>query len=241
MHGDTTTIMGEGGMARFTEEPFIEENGSLTWREGTKVSLDPEVVGSITKPFSPDGGLKLLDGNLGRAVIKTSAVKEENRVVKAPAMVFDGQDEFLEAFKAGQLEKDLVAVIRFQGPKANGMPELHKLTPSLGVLQDKGYKVALVTDGRMSGASGKVPAAIHVTPEVSQKGPLGKVRNGDMILLDGVNGVLEAQVDDSEWGSRPHAESDLSANNFGMGRELFAPLRALVNGAEQGATIFSEV
>jgi phosphogluconate dehydratase len=182
-----------------------------------------------------------LTGNLGRAVIKTSAVKQEHLIVHAPARVFDDQNDFLEAFKNGELEGDLVAVIRFQGPRANGMPELHKLTPSLGVLQDKGYKVAIVTDGRMSGASGKVPAAIHVTPECLLDGPLGKVRDGDMITVDGLNGRLHADVDEAEWEQRKIPELNQTSHHHGFGRELFAPFRAAVSPAEEGATVFANL
>jgi phosphogluconate dehydratase len=189
-------------------------------------------------PFAPDGGLKLLSGNLGRAVIKVSAVKPQHRKVHAPARIFDTQEAFMAAFHAGLLEGDFVAILRFQGPRANGMPELHALTPALGILQDQGRHVALVTDGRMSGASGKVPAAIHVTPEVLGGGPLGLVREGDMILLDADNGILEAQVATDEWAGRTPPQADLSANGVGMGRELFAMFRNAISAAEEGATTF---
>ncbi|MEJ8824936.1 dihydroxy-acid dehydratase, partial [Variovorax humicola] len=182
--------------------------------------------------------LKLLGGNLGRAVIKTSAVKPEHRVVQAPALVFDTQEAVMAAFDRGELRRDFVAVVRFQGPRANGMPELHKLTPLLGVLQDQGFRVALVTDGRMSGASGKVPAAIHVTPECLAGGPLARVRDGDMIVLDGERGLLEARVDAAEWQARQPALADLEESRHGMGRELFAAFRANALGAEEGAVTF---
>lgn len=236
MHNEVTTIMGDGLEAYF-QEPFLDD-GKLVWREGPITTQDAEVVGSVEKPFSKDGGLKLMEGNLGRGVIKISAVKEAHQVVHAPARVFDSQNAMMDAFKAGELEGDMVAVVRFQGPKANGMPELHKLTPPLGVLQDKGFKVALVTDGRMSGASGKVPAAIHVTPEVLDGGPLGKIRDGDMILLDAKQGILRAEVDEATWAAREQPEADLSGNEWGMGRDLFSPMRMAVNGAEAGATVF---
>ncbi|MFM2041692.1 MAG: hypothetical protein RLY86_268, partial [Pseudomonadota bacterium] len=171
-------------------------------------------------------------------VIKVSAVKPQHRIVEAPARVFDGQEAMLAAFKAGELNRDVIVVVRFQGPKSNGMPELHKLTPSLGVLQDKGFKVALVTDGRMSGASGKVPAAIHVTPEVLAGGPLGLVRDGDIIRLDAEAGTLEARVDPAEWAARTIPSADLSGNGWGMGRNLFGAFRSVVTGAEQGASCF---
>ncbi|MBI3229245.1 MAG: dihydroxy-acid dehydratase, partial [Burkholderiales bacterium] len=186
-----------------------------------------------------DGGMRLVSGNLGRAVVKISAVKPEHRVVKAPAIIFNSQDEFMQAYKAGQLERDFVAVVRFQGPRANGMPELHSLTPALSNLQDAGFHVALVTDGRMSGASGKVPAAIHVSPEVLLDGPLGQVENGDMILLDADSGQLQALVDEKIWHARRQAHADLSHNQYGMGRELFAMFRNSVSAAEEGATSFA--
>jgi phosphogluconate dehydratase len=182
--------------------------------------------------------LRLLSGNLGRAVIKVSAVKPQHRIVEAPAIVFDSQEAFMRAYKAGELDRDFIAVVRYQGPRANGMPELHALTPALGSLQDAGRHVALVTDGRMSGASGKVPAAIHVSPEVLAGGPLGRVRSGDMIRLDAEAGVLQALVPQAEWVARTIAVGDLSANQVGMGRELFAMFRKSVSAAEEGATTF---
>ncbi len=234
LHGDVNTVAGHG-LARYTEDPHLDGH-SLAWRVGPEHSLDPAIVGSMARPFSPDGGLKLLTGNLGRAVIKTSAVAPEHRVVEAPARVFHDQKELLKAFDAGQLTGDFIAVVRFQGPRANGMPELHKLTPALGVLQDRGQRVALVTDGRMSGASGKVPAAIHVTPECLAGGPLGRVQDGDVIRLDAVQGVLEARVDAAVFAARTPATADLSGNEFGLGRELFGVFRAHVSGAEEGAS-----
>ena len=196
-------------------------------------SADEAVLRPIGNPFAATGGLRVLDGNLGRAVIKVSAVKPEHRVVEAPAMVFDDQQSLIDAFQAGRMNHDLVAVVRGQGPKANGMPELHKLTPQLGVLQDRGHAVALVTDGRMSGASGKVPAAIHVTPEVADGGPLGRVRDGDLIRVDAETGVLEAKVSTAVWEMREVAP--VPTQTVGYGRELFAALRAANNGAEAGA------
>jgi phosphogluconate dehydratase len=196
------------------------------------------VLRPAARPFSDEGGLKLLTGNLGRAVIKVSAVPEDRHVVEAPALVFDAQEELLAAFESGALERDFVAVVRFQGPRANGMPELHKLTPPLAVLQGKGFKVALVTDGRMSGASGKVPAAIHVSPETLAEGPLAKVRDGDPIRLDAVAGRLDALVDPAEWAARPVAglpPGRADDNGHGLGRELFAGMRRNVLSAEQGA------
>jgi phosphogluconate dehydratase len=197
------------------------------------------VITTLDQAFQSDGGMRLLSGNLGRAVIKVSAVSPAHRVVEAPAAVFDSQDDMLAAFKRGELERDFVAVVRYQGPQANGMPELHKLVPSLGVLQDRGFKVALVTDGRMSGASGKVPAAIHVTPECLLGGPLSRVRNGDMIWVDADAGVLSVLVTDAELAAREPIIPDLSSNQYGSGRELFGGFRKLATGAEQGAMSFS--
>ena len=189
----------------------------------------------VTDPFSPDGGLKLLQGNLGRAVIKTSAMKAEHHVIEAPALVFNDQEEVIAAFKAGKLARDFVAVVRFQGPRANGMPELHQLTPSLASLQSKGYQVALVTDGRMSGASGSVPAAIHVTPECLHGGPLGLVRDGDLIRLDCHRGTLEALVADAHWRLREIPSLGHTGNESGTGRELFTTFRRVAGDAEAGA------
>ncbi len=239
LHADVRTIMGEGGLERYRVEPLLED-GALRWRDGASESLDPNILTSVEKAFSANGGVKLLTGNLGRSVIKISAVKPEHRLVEAPAMIFTSQQAFLDAFKAGDLHRDFVAVLQFQGPKANGMPELHKLTPSLGVLQDLGYKVALVTDGRMSGASGKVPAAIHVTPECLDGGPLAKLREGDLIRLDAEKGELQVEIDAESWAARSPAETDLAEHEFGMGRELFAVFRQSVNGAEQGATLLKD-
>ena len=237
LHGDVNTVAGPDGLSAYTREPYLAD-GKLAWREGSLQSLDPDVLAAVAKPFHASGGLKLLDGNLGRAVIKTSAVEQRHLRVEAPAILFDSQDAFLKAFREGKLERDHVAIIRFQGPRANGMPELHKLSPSLGVLQDKGYRVALVTDGRMSGASGKVPAAIHVTPETQGGGPLALVRDGDLILLDAEAGVLEAKVSGEQWRKRTPVETNLDANGYGWGRELFAPFRAAVSESEEGASVF---
>lgn len=237
MHDDVMTILGQGLRAHATE-PLFDEAGKVTWRATPKDSGDDTVLRPAANPFSADGGLKLLQGNLGRSVIKVSAVKHEHRAVQAPAIVFHSQEAFMKAFKAGELDKDFVAVLTFQGPRANGMPELHALTPALGILQDKGRHVALVTDGRMSGASGKVPAAIHVTPEVLAGGPLGFVRTGDMIRLDAEAGILEALVSEAEWASRTSETADLSGNQTGMGRELFSVFRASVSAAEEGGTSF---
>lgn len=236
LHEDVHTVMGKG-LRRYAVEPCLEGD-KLAWRDSPKVSHDENVLGSMAKPFQADGGLRLVQGNLGRGVIKVSAVQSAHRIVEAPAEIFDSQDDMIAAFKRGELEKDFVAVIRFQGPRANGMPELHKLTPSLGVLQDRGFKVALVTDGRMSGASGKVPAAIHITPECLAGGPLAKIRQGDIIRLDADAGVLEAKVEAAEWAQRSLATADMTANAHGYGRELFAVFRHAASGAEQGAMSF---
>lgn len=236
MHADVATVAG-AGLGAFTREPFLEGEG-LQWRDAPASSLDTEVLRGAGDPFAADGGIRLLAGNLGRAVIKTAAVAAQHRVVRAPAMIFHDQEDFIAAFNAGKLERDHVALVRFQGPRANGMPELHKLSPQLALLQDRGFKVALVTDGRMSGASGKTPAALHVTPEADGGGPLARVREGDIILLDAERGILEAQVDPAEFASREPVRH--SQPGAGLGRELFAPLRRIVGGAEAGASVFGE-
>ncbi len=239
LHNDVMTVVGKS-LSRYTEEPKLVQNDGdkIVWQIAPAQSGDEEVLRPATKPFSSDGGLRLLCGNLGRAVIKVSAVKPEHRIVEAPALVFDDQDDVLASFKRGELQRHFVAVVRFQGPRANGMPELHKLTPALGSLQDAGFHVALVTDGRMSGASGKVPAAIHVSPECLAGGPLAKVRDGDMIRLDANAGTLAALVSAEEWTDRTLSTADLSRNQFGMGRELFQSARAVALIAEQGAGTF---
>ncbi len=237
LHGDVNTIMGSD-LSAYMKEASLKD-GKAQWGTGPTVSHDENILRPASKPFNEDGGLKLLKGNLGRSVIKVSAVKTEHQRVKAPAIVFHSQDDMLDAYKRGELEKDFVAVVRFQGPKANGMPELHKLTPSLGVLQDKGFKVALVTDGRMSGASGKVPAAIHLTPEALDNGPIGLIENGDMLELDAAEATLVLCVDEETLNKRTHAKQDLSENQIGMGRELFGAMRGAVGSAETGASIFA--
>lgn len=239
LHEEVNTIVGKG-LQHYTKEPFID-NGQLVWRDGPEASLDLNVIRPIEDPFSKEGGLSLLKGNLGRAVIKVSAVKEENRIIEAPAAVFHSQYELADAISSGKLKRDCVAVVRFQGPKAIGMPELHKLTPFLSNLQDQGYKVALVTDGRMSGASGKVPAAIHLTPEALAGGLIAKIKEGDLIRLDAVEGTLSVLISDEELNAREPEHFDLSDSHQGMGRELFSAHRLLVSGAEQGAcTLFNE-
>jgi phosphogluconate dehydratase len=233
LHGDTMTVVGRG-LAGYALEPWLDD-GRLAWRAAPAASGDLDVLRPVAEPFSSHGGLQLLTGNLGRSMIKTSAMKHEHHVVEAPALVFNDQDEVLAAFKAGKLLRDFVAVVRFQGPRANGMPELHKLTPSLASLQSRGFQVALVTDGRMSGASGSVPAAIHVTPEALCGGALGKVRDGDLIRLDCHAGVLEAKVAEEIWRQRDVPDFDLAHSEYGCGRELFASLRRAAGDAESGA------
>ena len=235
MHGDVLTVAGPG-LARYTQEPWLSNEG-LAWRDSPANSGDREVLRRVTDPFSGDGGLKLLKGNLGRAVIKVSAVKPEHRSVEAPARVFHSQEEVLHAFKQGELARDVVVVVRFQGPRANGMPELHGLTPALSSLQSRGHRVGLVTDGRMSGASGAVPAAIHLTPEAACGGPIGRIRDGDVLRLDSHAGVLEAEVNEAEWNRRKSPVVDLSANAAGMGRELFGLFRAHAAPAEEGGGV----
>ena len=233
LHNDVKTICGDG-LDRYTKEPVLRD-GELEWRDGPTKSLDPEVLATVEKPFKPDGGLSVLEGNLGRGVMKTSALREPICKMTAPAVVFEDQFELDAAFQNGDLNKDCIVVVRFQGPAAIGMPELHRLTPPLGVLQDKGYKVALVTDGRMSGASGKVPAAIHVTPEAYKGGLLAKVQNGDLIEIDTADGSLKLLVSDKELMAREAVKSDIANHQIGMGREMFAGMRSTLTGAEQGA------
>jgi phosphogluconate dehydratase len=235
LHDDVLTVTGKG-LSAYTSEPFLE-GGKLVWKPVSNESLDPSMLRPVTDPFDREGGLRLLTGNLGRAVIKSSAVKPVHRVVEAPAIVFDSQEAFLAAFKAGQLDRDFVAVVRFQGPRANGMPELHSLTPSLSVLQDRGRHVALVTDGRMSGASGKVPAAIHLTPEAADGGPIARLKTGDVVRLDAERGTLEVKVEPAELAARSPA-ADPRAGEIGYGRELFAPMRAMAQPAELGGGVF---
>jgi phosphogluconate dehydratase len=238
MHADVTTVTA-GGLRDFGRVPERgNDSDRIVWRDLPAAPGDDHIVRTAAEPFSDTGGLKLLTGNLGRAVIKVSAVPEDRHCVEARAIVFDTQDDLLRAFKDGELERDFIAVVRFQGPRANGMPELHKLTPPLGALQGKGYRVALVTDGRMSGASGKVPAAIHVSPEALAGGPLGKIRTGDVICLDAANGTLTAKVDDATWAARENAtlsDEQRDVNGHSLGRDLFGGMRRNVLTAEEGA------
>ena len=237
LHEDVMTVAGKG-LSRYATAPALD-GGILVWKPAPKVSGDEKILTPASRPAQPTGGLVTLDGNIGRAVIKVSAVKPDRRIVEAPAIVFKSQQDLMDRFKAGDLNRDFVAVVPFQGPKANGMPELHRLTPPLGVLQDKGFKVALVTDGRMSGASGKVPAAIHLTPEALDGGAVAKIRDGDVIRLDALSGTLDLKVDAAELQERAPLQADLSGERWGSGRELFAALRGSVSGAEEGAMSFA--
>ena len=236
MFPDVLTVA-HGGLREYGKLPVKEDN-KLVWKDLPKESSDETIVRTAQFPFNESGGLRLLKGNLGRSVIKISAVPEDRHIIEAPAIVFDAQEELLAAFDRGELERDFVAVVRFQGPKANGMPELHKLTPPMAVLQNKGFRVAIVTDGRMSGASGKIPAAIHLSPEASAGGPLAKVRNGDIIRLNATVGMVNVLVDEDEWAERQVAElpdSKRHNNAHGFGRELFGGMRKNVLSAEEGA------
>lgn len=236
LHNDVHTVAGFG-LERYTRMPQLKDD-KLVWEPAVAQSANPEVLRSAQEPFAVGGGLAVLQGNLGRGVIKTSAVAPEHHRVEAPAIVFNDQNELKAAFEAGQLDRDCVVVVRFQGPKANGMPELHKLTPYLGVLQDRGFHVALVTDGRMSGASGKVPAAIHVYPEALNNGPLARVRDGDVICVDAASGVLSVNLPEHELSAREPAEVDLSNYHSGYGRELFGWFRGAASNPEEGASFF---
>ncbi|MGN6665611.1 MAG: phosphogluconate dehydratase [Trinickia sp.] len=237
LHEDVTTVMGKG-LSRYLEEPKLVD-GKLAWVPGPEQSGDAKVLRPIGDPFQPDGGLRLMKGKLGRGVIKISAVAPEHRTVRAQAIVFDSQEAVQEAFDKGELKRDFVAVVRFQGARANGMPELHRLTPLLGVLQDQGFHVALVTDGRMSGASGKVPAVIHVSPEALLAGPLGKVRDGDTLVIDAERGILDIEIDAEQWNARAvEAPKHQAENEVGFGRELFGVFRAAAAPAEMGASVF---
>ncbi len=236
LHESVRTVAGDG-LRRYAQEPKLDAAGDLYWTEITRTSLDTKILRPAADPFQPTGGLKKLAGNLGRAIIKVSAVKPAQHVIEAPVRVFASQDELQAAFKAGKLDRDVVCVVRFQGPTGNGMPELHALTPPLSVLQDRGFKVALVTDGRMSGASGKVPAAIHVSPEAARGGPIAKLRDGDVVRLDAVAGRLDVLVDPAAWAARTPVAADLSDNGHGLGRELFTAFRSTVGPAETGAAV----
>ena len=235
LHEDVQTILGYG-LRNFFQEPVIE-NGELAWNTARSESLDTEILRPVDNPFNPEGGLRVVDGNLGRAIVKVSAVDVAHHKITAPARVFRSQDDFKDAFNRDELEQDFVAVLPFQGAGSIGMPELHQLTPYLGLLQNRGFNVALLTDGRMSGASGKVLSAIQISPEAIAGGAIGKIRDGDVIKLDSAAGILEVQAeDDFDKRSTPDFSAELS--NFGMGRELFNIFRGNVSSAETGATIF---
>ncbi|WP_158914400.1 phosphogluconate dehydratase [Caulobacter sp. S45] len=231
LHEDVTTVAGT--LRAYTQEPGLDGD-TLVWRDAPATSLDLDILRPASNPFDHEGGLRVLEGNIGRSVIKISAVAPEHRVVEAPARVFHDQDDFLAAFKRGELDQDMVVVVRFQGPQANGMPELHSLTPALCLLQDRGRKVALITDGRMSGASGKVPAAIHLTPEAADGGPIARIRDGDIIRLDATAGTLEVKAE----GFAAREVERFVQPQSGLGRELFAPFRQLAAPAELGAGLF---
>ncbi|MCR6651736.1 MAG: phosphogluconate dehydratase [Cellvibrionaceae bacterium] len=237
LNEDVVTVMGGEGLADYEKAPALNEKGDAVWETPVSSSSNTEVLRNVEKPFSPEGGLRLMQGNLGQGVIKVSAVAPQNRVVEAPCVVFETQEALIDAFKRGELDRDFIAVVRFQGPAANGMPELHKMTPPLGLLQDRGHKVALVTDGRMSGASGKVPAAIHISPEACKGGLLNKLKTGDVIRFDAEQGVLEALVDPAEFAARPAASLNRETQN--LGRNLFGGFRDLAGPSEEGASVFN--
>ena len=238
VHPDVQTIVGHG-LEPYAHEPKLAADQSVEWSPAPDKPGNEKILATVQAPFAQTGGLRLLQGNIGTAVTKVSAITEDRHMLEAPALVFQDQLEIVEAFQAGKLDRDFIAVLQFQGPKANGMPELHKMVPPLGVLQDRGYKVGLVTDGRMSGASGKVPSAIHVCPEAAEGGVIAKIRDGDPVRLDAKNGVLEVLVPDAELKQRPAAQIDLSGNAHGMGRELFGLFRASVSSANTGASVFN--
>ncbi|MCM8730268.1 phosphogluconate dehydratase [Hephaestia sp. GCM10023244] len=232
LHRDILTVAGDdlGAYGRMPEM----DGDTLVWRDLPAAPIDDSIVRTVAAPFQPEGGMRILTGNIGRACIKISAVEEDRWTIEAPARVFSDQQQVQDAFKAGELDRDVVVVVRFQGPRANGMPELHKLTPPLGVLQNRGFRVALVTDGRMSGASGKVPCAIHLSPEALGGGPIGKIRDGDIVRVCAQTGTLEALVDPAEWAARAHAAAPRPA--VGTGRELFGLMRRYATEAEKGAS-----
>jgi phosphogluconate dehydratase len=242
LHTDVKTVAGDGGLVKYTFEPVKNthaEPDTVLYREGPKKSLDSEVLTNVDKPFQTNGGLKLLTGNIGRSVIKVSAVKKENWVIEAPAIVIDNQNSLVEMYKAGELDKDFIVVLRFQGPRANGMPELHKLTPILGSLQDRGFKIAMVTDGRMSGASGKVPTAIHMHPEAISEGNISKINDGDIIRLDAESGTVNV-ISEHKWLSRECAKAPQAKNLNSLGMNMFAPLRSVAGNSEDGASVLGK-
>jgi phosphogluconate dehydratase len=239
LHEDVNTVFGKGLNAYRVEATL--EGGKVNRTSAPAVSRNAPVLRGVAEAFRKDGGLRVVDGNIGRATIKVSAVPDDRLVIEAPAIVFDDQNDVQAAFERGELNRDFIAVVRFQGPRANGMPELHKLTPPLSVLQNRGHRVALVTDGRMSGASGKVPAAIHVTPEAVAGGNIGKIRSGDIVRLDAAAGTLDVKIDETIFNARECASIDNSTHHVGLGRELFAHFRHSVGAADRGASIFGDI
>jgi phosphogluconate dehydratase len=237
-HEDVLTVAGPG-LQRYTEVAFLNEKGAAHWRIGVSASEDEQILRPASKPFDTHGGLNLLQGNLGKAIVKTSAIEPDNHVIEGAIRIFHCQNAMQAAFKAGELNRDIIIVVRFQGPRANGMPELHKLLPPLQTVQNHGFKVALVTDGRLSGASGDVLSAIHLTPEAADGGPIAKLRDGDRIRIDANTGELQALVDPVEWEARAPVIADLSASQQGVGRELFSMFRRTISPPDQGGSIFS--
>ncbi|RUM91247.1 MAG: phosphogluconate dehydratase, partial [Thermodesulfatator sp.] len=235
LHEDVLTVAGHG-FGRYMEQPVLEGDRAV-WKDGPAESLDPGTIATVSEPFDPVGGTRILTGNIGRAVMKISALKDgENTYVEAPAMVFHSQKELEDAFHSDKLDRDVVAVVRFQGPRANGMPELHKLIMFLTIIMQRGFKTGLVTDGRLSGASGTVPFAIHCSPEAAAGGNIARIKDGDVIVMDAKNRSLQVKVDDKELAKRPCATADLSTSHFGLGRQIFAALRKEQLGADQGAS-----
>lgn len=239
LHEDVKTIWG-GGLSRYTQEPFLDSDGGLHWREGVAESGDTAILRPVCKPFATHGGLRAVEGNLGKAIVKTSALEPERLAIEGEIRIFHSQEEMHRAFLDGELHRDVIVVVRFQGPKANGMPELHKLLPPLQAVQNHGFKVALITDGRLSGASGDVLTAIHMTPEAVDGGPISLLRDGDIVRLNSEGGEFCAVVDEAEWASRVPATADLRERQYGVGRELFSAFRKTVGTADQGASIFTE-
>lgn len=237
LHNDVATVHG-GTMQDYAAEPKLNQTGELTWEPALQSPADPAILATVEKPFLANGGLKVMSGNIGEGIAKISAIAPQHRYIEAPALVFHDQSELIEAFKNGKLDRDFVAVLRFQGPKARGMPELHKVVTPLAVLQDRGYKVAIITDGRMSGATGKVPAAIHLCPEAQDGGNIAKIVNGDIIRLDLDRGELQCQISEETINQRSPATCDLSSQHYGMGRELFGVMRHNSGQASDGAGIF---
>jgi phosphogluconate dehydratase len=239
-HEDVLTVAGPG-LQRYTEVAFLNDAKEAGWQIGVSASEDDQILRPVNAPFDVHGGLCVVEGNLGKAIVKTSAIAPDNHVIEGEIRIFHSQDEMQKAYKAGELNRDVIVVVRFQGPRANGMPELHKLLPPLQAVQSQGFKVALVTDGRLSGASGDVLSAIHVTPEAAEGGPIAKLRNGDRVRIDATAGVLTALVDEAEWEAREAVSADLSGSQQGVGRELFSVFRRTVTAADRGGTIFSEL